>query len=334
MNEAPRHESNSGLRILSRSELAEVPITPSEVVRAVEDAYVAWAAGDSTSPRKLSVSHPDGSSVAYAMLGRDGTRRVVAMKTSYKFDPAHDRQTKRYYTTLLLYDDDTGAPIALMDCSRIGALRTPAVSALLVREAITPDARTVLLLGTGTQGRGALPPLLATNPQLDRLLLYGTHPDGIAAVHEDFARYNPDIALENVADPYDAAREADVILATAGPGTRIALESEHLRPGSVSVLVGHGFAPSTLRDADRVIATNAEQMQVTGTDLADDNGHLRAVDAELPEILAGHQRARHTPDQRIFAYNSGVVLTDIAVAHALAQQAIAAGRGTEVALWQ
>jgi len=321
------------LRVLSRSDLADVPVTPVEVVRAVEEAYIALGAGESDNPRKLSVANPDGWSVAYAMLGRDGRRRVVGMKSSYKFDPGHDRSTKRYYTTITLYDDTTGAPIAMMDCSRVGALRTPAVSALLVRETIRADADSVLLIGTGTQGRNALPHLLSANPQLRKLMLYGTNPDGIDAVHQQLGRHHPHAVVENVEDPRFAARTADVVLATAGPGTEVALESDDLKPGSVAVLVGYGLAPSTLSDADRVVATNAEQMALTGTDMADDYGVLRGVDAELPLVLNRRAVARRSQDERLFVYNSGLVLTDVAVAHALAQRAISEGRGQKVPLW-
>src|SRR5690606_33336837 len=171
------------LRVLSRSDLADVPVAPAEVIRAVEEADIALPAGDSDNPRKLSVANPGDWAVAYAMLGRDGRSRVVAMESSYKFDPGHDRTTKRYYTTITLYDDTTGAPIAMMDCARVGALRTPAVSALLARETLRRGAESVLLVGTGTQGRNALPHLLAANPQLRKLMVYGTHPEGLAAVH-------------------------------------------------------------------------------------------------------------------------------------------------------
>ncbi|MGW4365890.1 ornithine cyclodeaminase family protein [Nocardia takedensis] len=321
------------LRVLSRGDLADVPIAPADVVRAVEDAYLAFAAGDSDNPRKLSVANPDGWSVAYAMLGRDGRRRVVAMKTSYKFDPGHDRSTKRYYTTITLYDDTTGAPIAMMDCARVGALRTPAVSALLVRETMRRGAESVLLIGTGTQGRNALPHLLAATPQLRKLMVYGTHSEGLAAVHRQLAEHDPHAVLETVSDPRAAAAVADVVLATAGPGTEVALESADLAPGSTVVLVGYGLAPSTLVEADRVVATSAQQMQLTGTDMAGPDGTLRGVDAELPQILSRRAVARQSDDQRIFVYNSGLVLTDIAVAHALAERAIAEGRGTEVPLW-
>ncbi|MCZ0991428.1 hypothetical protein O1M54_48595 [Streptomyces diastatochromogenes] len=92
--------------------------------------------------------------------------------------------------------------------------------------------------------------------------------------------------------------------------------------------------PSTLHHADRVVATSAAQMRVTGTDMADADGRLREVDAEFPEVLAGRAEGRTDPGQRIFAYNSGLVVTDIALGHRFAQLALAQGLGTAVQVWQ
>ncbi|MFF0383549.1 ornithine cyclodeaminase family protein [Streptomyces sp. NPDC004286] len=322
------------LRVLSTSDLAGLDISPTDVLDTVEQAYRTLAAGGSDNPRKLTVKPADGHSVAYAMLGRDGVREVVAVKTSYKHGLHESRERQHYYTTLSLYDDVTGLPIAMMDCSRIGSLRTPAVSALLARECATPGASTALVIGTGTQGRLALPFLLTTLPRLERLLLSGTHPDGIAAVRAELARHFPGRDVEVVADLRAAAREADVIVATAGGHTPAAVQAGWLKPGATTILVGHGLAPSTLHHADRVIATSEAQMHITGTDMADADGKLPAVDLELPAIISGVSKARTATEQRVFAYNSGLVVTDIALGHRFAQLAIEQGLGTEVRLWK
>lgn len=322
------------LRVLSTSDLAGIDITLADVVDTVEQACLTLAAGRSDNPRKLTVKPADGHSVSYAMLGRDGVRNVVAVKTSYKHGLDRGREEQHYYTTLSIYDDVTGLPVAMMDCGRIGSLRTPAVSALLARECAAPDARTALVIGTGTQGRLALPFLLTTMPGLERLLLSGTHPEGIAAVRQELERHFPGRELELVTDPDRAAGDADVVVATAGGHTTAAVEADRLRPGAVAVLVGHGLAPSALHRADRVIATSEAQMRVTGTDMADADGRLPAVDLELPALLAGAAGARTAPGQRIFAYNSGLVVTDIALGHRFAQLAAEQGLGTEVVLWR
>ncbi|MFI6019066.1 ornithine cyclodeaminase family protein [Streptomyces sp. NPDC051287] len=322
------------LRVLSTSDLAGLDISLADVVDTVEQAYRTLAAGKSDNPRKLTVKPEDGHSVSYAMLGRDGVRNVVAIKTSYKHGLHESRDQQHYYTTLTIYDDVTGLPVAMMDCSRIGSLRTPAVSALLARECATPDATAALVIGTGTQGRLALPFLLTTLPNLERLMLSGTHPDGIAAVRAELAHHFPDRKIEVVDDLKSAAREADVIVATAGAHTPAAVEADWLKPGATAILVGHGLAPSTLHRADRVIATSEAQMRVTGTDMADSSGSLPAVDLELPVIISGVYRARTSSKQRIFAYNSGLVVTDIALGHRFAQLALEQGLGTEIPLWK
>ena len=125
----------SPLLVLSRSVLDTLDYDPATVLDTVERAYLALGSGVSDNPRKLMSQPPEKHSVAYSMLGRDGARRTVGFKTSYKHDPDHDRNAQKYYTTLLLFDDATGLPIALMDGALVGALRTPAVSALIASSA-------------------------------------------------------------------------------------------------------------------------------------------------------------------------------------------------------
>lgn len=325
---------DTAVRALSTSDLAGIEISLADVVETVENAYRTLAAGLSDNPRKLTVKPRDGHSVSYAMLGRDGSRDVVAIKTSYKHGLDKGREEQHYYTALTLYDDVTGLPVAMMDCGRIGSLRTPAVSALLARECAAPAARSALVIGTGTQGRLALPFLLTTLPGLDRLMLFGTHREGIAAVRDRLRAHFPGRDVEVVADAQAAAAEADVIVATAGAHTPAAVEADALKPGALAILVGHGLAPSTLHRADRVVATSEAQMKVTGTDMADADGRLPAVDTEFPPVLAGTAAGRTAPEERIFAYNSGLVVTDIALGHRFAQLAIEQDLGTRVPLWQ
>ncbi len=325
---------DTALRVLSTSDLAGLDISLADVVDVVEQAYRTLADGKSANPRKLTVKPPDGHSVSYAMLGRDGVREVVAIKTSYKHGLDRSRDEQHYYTTLTIYDDVTGLPVAMMDCGRIGSLRTPAVSALLARECAPPDSRSALVIGTGTQGRLALPFLLTTLPDLDRLMVYGTHPDGLTAVRERLHHYCPGRELETVDDVRAAAADADIVLATAGRHTPAAVECDDLKPGALSILVGHGIAPSTLQRADRVVATSEAQMKVTGTDMTDADGNFPAVDAEFPDVIAGRAEGRRSADERIFAYNSGLVVTDIALGHRFAQLALEQDLGTRVHLWQ
>ncbi|TKC89714.1 ornithine cyclodeaminase family protein [Trinickia terrae] len=324
--------STSRLLVLGKRVFDEIDYDPAMVLDAVERAYLALGNGESDNPRKLMSQPPEKHSVAYSMLGRDGGRRTVGFKTSYKHDPTHDRGLQKYYTTLLLFDDVTGLPVALMDGSLVGALRTPAVSALIARAA-APHARTALIVGTGTQGRMAAPMLLAALPDIERVIVHGHHDEGILAVRQTLKRFHPQRDIEVSSDLEASARQADIVLGVAGAGAPEAVRHASLKPGALALLVGYGIHADALWHADYRIATSEAQMRVTGTDLADARGEFAPIDAELPDILLGRKPARRSPEQIVFAYNSGMVVTDIALGRLLAEQARAKGLGEEVSLW-
>ncbi|MGN6650644.1 ornithine cyclodeaminase family protein [Trinickia sp.] len=329
---ARRLTQPSRLPVLSKRVIDQLHYDPAMVLAAVERAYLGLGSGESDNPRKLMTQPPDKHSVAYSMLGRDGGRRTIGFKTSYKHDPEHSRERQKYYTTLLLFDDETGLPVALMDGSLVGSLRTPAVSALIAR-ACAPRARSALVVGTGTQGRMALPLLLCALPDVERLIVHGHYGDGIEAVRQTLKRFYPARDIEVSADLDASARQADIVLGVAGAGAPEAVRHAALKRGALAVLVGYGIHADALHRADYRIATSQAQMQVTGRDLVDEQGHLPPVDAELPDILLGRKPARRSDDEIVFAFNSGMVVTDIALGRVLADAARAQGLGEEVALW-
>lgn len=318
------------LPVLTRSDLADLPITPADVIEAVRGAYLRVAQGSSVAPAKIMMRSPHRDSSSYAMPGYDGGLQVLAFKDYYM----QNDEGKKEYITIVLYDDRAGVPIAFMDCTRVTTLRTAASTALIAAACAPAGARTALVSGSGAQGRETFPFLLSALPDLDRLLLFATHPDGIASVRSYLREQHPERDIEVVTEPEKAAGEADVMVATsAGPATDVKLRTSWLKPGAVFISVnGTGVHPSSLRDADYAVATTAGQLAVTGRRFADEDGSL-PLDAELPDILAGQAPGRRAKTDRVFVFNSGMAITDIPVAHALATQAIAVGRGQEIRLW-
>ncbi|MFI9510994.1 ornithine cyclodeaminase [Nocardia sp. NPDC052566] len=324
---------SNALHVLTRSDLADIDITPGEVIELVEEGYLAYARGESRCPVKLMMPIPKGErdAVSYSMLGYDGSLDQVGFKTSYRQGSA---SAEKYYTTISLYDDATGLPFAFMDCQRIGAARTPATTAITAKHCAGPGATSVLMLGTGVQGRNTLPYLLTALPGLERLRLFGTHPDGIAESIATMRRYFPDREIELVDDVPSAVAHSDIVVVASGRAAHPRVHTEWLKPGGLLISVASkGVASGALRGADYAIATSVGQLGVTGTRLAGSNGEV-VIDAELPDIVAGRAVGRRDDADRVFAFSSGMIITDIPVAHALATRAVAAGRGQRVHLWK
>ncbi|MES4992391.1 ornithine cyclodeaminase [Phyllobacterium sp. 22229] len=320
------------LYILSRAELADIDLSPAEVIQLVEDAFLYYANGQSRCPTKLAMPLPkeERDSVSYSMLGYDGALEQLGFKTSYR--QGSDNADK-YYTTISLYDDTTGLPFALMDCLKVGGYRTPATTAVIAKYCARDDARSALMIGTGAQGVNTLAYLLTALPNLETLRLFGTHPDGIALSLSIFEKHFPDRQIELVDDVPQAVAASDIVVTASGRAAHPKVQTLWLPPGGLLISVASkGVESGALGQADFVIATNEEQMGAKHKRLAGTDGTAN-VDADLPNIIARRQSGRRTQDDRVFAFNSGMIITDIPVAHALAIKAIAAGRGGRVELW-
>lgn len=318
------------LYVLRREELADIELPPVEAIQLVEEAYLSYADGKSRCPTKLMMPLPkeERDSVSYAMLGYDGALEQLGFKTSYR---QGNDSAEKYYTTISLYDDATGLPFAFMDCHRVGGSRTPATTAIIAKHCAKEGARSVLMIGTGAQGVNTLPYLLTALPHLETLRLFGTHPDGIALSLSTFEKYFPGRQIEIVEDVPKAVAASDIVVAASGRAAHPKVQTQWMKPGGLLISVASkGVEAGALGQADYVIATNESQMGVTGKRLA---GGVATVDAELPDIVSGRKPGRRSQDDRVFAFSSGMIITDIPVAHALATKAIAAGRGKRVELW-
>lgn len=318
--------------LFTRSELAKVKLEPIEVIDAVRAGYLALADGNSRCPTKLMMPLPlaERDAVSYSMLGYDANCQHVGFKTSYR--QGNDHRGK-YYTVLSLYDDTTGMPFALLDCDRVGASRTPATTALIAQACAKPDARSALMIGTGVQGHLTLPYLLTVLPDLERLMLFGTHPDGLATTVRVLKTHFPDREVEQVSDVPSAIAEADIAVVASGRARHPKVRMSWMKPGGVMISVSSkGVADTALSEADYALATSEGQLGVTGSRFARADGSAR-IDCEFPEVVAGRAPARRSAADRVFAFSSGMVITDIPVGHLLVTRALAQGLGQVVPLW-
>lgn len=324
------------LTVLSKRDLAQVKIAPRTVLEAVRTALAEISQPGTQCPRKIKVEVPE--SVSYSMAGRSSSTNTVGFKTSYTHwhnRPEQELREKNYYTTLTLYDDVNGNPIALLDGAAAGTLRTPAVSALLAQYA-GAQPESALIIGSGIQGQNAAPFLLEVFETLNTIYLAGSHKTGLergaTIAFAAAAELNRSIDVEIVSDPATVSGNCDLIIGAAGPDTRCIVTAADISNRATVVVVGYGIAVDICHQARRIITTSTEQMNVTGRDYADSKGRLPTVDAELPSLL--REGCKLPSIEGItFCYNSGLVLTDIAVGRILAEKCLQQGYGTEVSLW-
>ena len=197
---------------LSQQDVVSLGLTMGEVLEAITVAFREHGEGGVEMPPKPGVhSRPD--AFLHAMPAYIPALHAIGMKwvSGYPGNPA--RGLPYINGLLILNDDETGLPLAVMDCVWITAKRTGAATALSAKYLARPESSVVGILGCGVQGHSNLEALRLLFP-LSRVVAYDTE----AAQLDRFARYAQECGLEviQVGAPREAVTGCDLVV-TAGP---------------------------------------------------------------------------------------------------------------------
>ncbi|MFI7453384.1 ornithine cyclodeaminase family protein [Nonomuraea sp. NPDC049714] len=148
----------TGLPYLDAATVARlVPVA--DAVRILEDALKAGLDPERT-PQRPVVELPAGQ----LLLMPAAAGRYAGVKAATVAPANPGRGLPRIQGTYLLLDGDTLTPLAVMDGIALTSLRTPAVSALAVRHLAGPDARELVVFGSGPQAWGHVLALREVRP--------------------------------------------------------------------------------------------------------------------------------------------------------------------------
>ena len=233
---------------------------------------------------------------------------------------------------VLLSDVQTGEPLALINASAITEVRTAAVSAVATDLLARPEAAELAVIGTGVQGRAHAHAIAATRPLT-----------GVRLVARDLARTRKVAAdLEgqlglpvHAADSVPEAVAGAGIVVTATSSPKPVLRREWLAPGTHVNAVGacvpgdRELDTATMAEA-AVFADSRESVSHEAGDflLAQGEGVINPVRAELGELLTGTAPGRSGDDEITVFESLGLAAEDLAAAGFLYQKATRLGVGT------
>ncbi len=177
----------------------------------------------------------------------DGERLGVKVITVYPANGRHGRATIN--GVYMLFDHESGEPVAIVDGAALTARRTAAVAALATALIAPPEASIHLIVGTGTLSAPTAIACAAMRP-FSKTLIWGR----AAARREDVASALVARGLEAaaVADLPGALAIADVVTTLTSASEPI-VEGRHLRPRAHVNLMG-SFTPSMREADDEVLA--------------------------------------------------------------------------------
>jgi alanine dehydrogenase len=231
-----------------------------------------------------------------------------------------DRPT--HQAAIMLFDPETGTPIALMDGTYITEARTAGAAALAARLLAREDATILAILGTGAQARAHVHAFAGVR-DWSEIRIAGRDPAKARALAGELGA----TAVESFEE---AVRGADVVAATTHSREPVVWR-EWLSPGAHVSSVGANQAggevdPAIVADSTLVVETRealapppAGAVELAGLDDSD-------VHAELGELVSGAKPGRTTHAETTLYKSVGIAAQDLAAAAIVL--AVAQERGT------
>jgi alanine dehydrogenase len=321
--------------LLNRDAVRESARMP-EVIRAVEEAFEAYATGHAQMPAKSYIDLPkyngDFRSMPAYLDAGDWDAAGIKWVNSHPDNPdRHDLPT--VIGTMIYSDPETAVPLALIDGTTLTRLRTGAAAAVATEHLAVEDARSLGIVGAGVQSYSQTE-AIAHVRSVEEIVVADVDEDAVTAYVERFGD-EFDVREGTIAE----AAACDV-LCTITPVEEPIVPREavgehtHVNAMGADAPDKHELADEILFDAKIVIddfdqATHSGEVNVPWSrGLLDDDD----VYAELGEVVAGQKRGR-TPEDGITVFDStGLAIQDVAAAHVVYEHARERDIGTEFPL--
>ncbi len=292
------------MRVVDRTTIAAA-LTWSDAVTAARRAFLALGADEVVQPAQFELLPTSGGEVHIKGAYLSGSPVLTFKVATGGFPGAAANGC-----TIVL-DAATGAPRwILADEGMLTDMRTAAAGALATMSLARPDARRLLVLGTGGQAVAQIHAHRAALPNL-AVRLWGRRADRAAAVAAS-------VGAEAVTDLQAAVADSDIIV-TATSSRRALVEAAWVRPGTHLSAVGSDtpgkqeLAADLLSRAQPLVCDDLELASRAGElQHADDDIRARAV--TLSDVLAGRRPGRTSDAQISVADLCGLGVQDAAIA--------------------
>jgi ornithine cyclodeaminase/alanine dehydrogenase-like protein (mu-crystallin family) len=253
---------------------------------------------------------------------------ALEVKLVSVFPANHHHGLPSHQGLIAIFDEDTGAPLAVMDGTYITAIRTGGTAAVAARELSRKDAAVLAILGAGVQGSSHLEtfPRIRDFKEIRIASRDSTKASALAARHPRAV----------VAQSFEAAvRGADVVACCTDAREPI-LRREWLKAGAHVSSVGGTWGPEL--DAETIGAGRVfvEWRGAATTPPPAGAAELQGLDAasltEVGEVLAGTKPGRQNAEEITVYKSTGHAVEDAAAARLVYDRARVEGAGISLSL--
>ena len=305
---------------LTESDVAEL-LGPADAVETIDACFRRLAAGDVVNAPRRRVRFREGALADMAAsdleLGLAGGKLYAASPDGAAF-------------VVCIFETEKPRLAGVIEADHLGRLRTGAASAVAARYLAATGARTLGILGCGSQAETQVACIRAAVPALEQVTAYCRTPERLAAFCE-LVRANP-------GESHRDAGSQDVVVTVTSSRDPV-LRGEWLRPGALVLAVGANHPSrreldnTVLERASFVCCDSLEQARIESGDLIEPvaAGVLDWLEVhELQEVVAGELQGRQSDADIVVFKSNGLAAWDLALGAEALRRARERGVGTEL----
>ncbi|MFN4204550.1 MAG: iminosuccinate reductase BhcD [Tabrizicola sp.] len=305
-------------------------VSPEDAFRAVEACFAAMARGDAYNFPVVREALGEGRQYGFKS-GLDRAAGQLGVKAGGYFPGNAERGLINHQSSVLLFDPDTGRPLAMVGGNLLTALRTAAASALAIDRLARPEAEVLGMVGAGHQAGFQLR-AAARVRRFRRVIAWNPHPEMLPRLGAVAA----ELGLPFEAVPLERMRDADVVITITSSPTA-SLMAAHVSPGTHLSCMGTDTRGKQEVDPALVAGASVFTDEVAQSVTIGEAQHAVAaglVDAAaiipLGDVLIGAHAGRLSATEITLFDGTGVGLQDLAVAAVAVDRARERGLGIEV----
>ncbi len=331
------------IRVIDRAEILSL-IAMDDAIDAMARAFGALAAGRAEMPIRTGLSSGPGTTLFMpARLGpplpeerdrrrgapadegkRAGEAGELAIKIVSIFPENRSRGLPSINGAILVLDDETGAPTAIMDAGELTAIRTAAAAGLAARLLSRPDSRVLTIFGAGVQAPRQIEAMRAVRP-IEEVRVLSRGGESAKRLAESLTG----VEARAVTDPECAVRDADIVVAVTTARTPL-FDGRTLSPGTH--ISGSGSFMPDHREIDSAVVARARIVVEERRAALAEAGDLLIPIAEgllppdpplveLGEIVNGTAPGGNAGRDLTFFKSVGVAVQDVAIGAEVARRA-------------
>lgn len=312
---------------LTKKECIDAGPSIDETLCLIRQALIAHGKKEYEMPAKIGI-HPWSDVFFHAMPAYVPDNLACGLKWIACF-PRNPKQFNLDQTTglLVMNDIETGTPYAVMDCSWLTAMRTPAVSAITA-EAFHPNAEYFGMFGCGVQGVEHVKFMSFVLPKLKKIYINDIHPEVEDQLIEAVKPYvNVEVVKappKTIAEKCDLMASATIILLDP----LAVVKREWVSPGQtiLSCDLNTFWDPAIQREADKYFVDSREEHELFAGMGYFPEG-LPKIVGETGEVIAGMMPGRTAIDELIVVSNIGMSVCDVVMGKAIFEKALSLGFG-------